>query len=196
MPGARDPKSGAAAPREYHFPHFERRTLDNGTAARRRAGPKLPLVTVLAMVDAGASASRTGKDGVAALTAQLLLEGTAGWTARSSPSASSASARRSTRTPTGTSPRCRSRRSASICRRRSSCCGEVSAHAGFPEREVSGSRRSGSPSCCSCAPSRAGWPTSCSRAQCTTPCRALCARRRAATTRACARSTRDDVLAF
>ncbi|HMC55425.1 MAG TPA: pitrilysin family protein [Gemmatimonadaceae bacterium] len=40
--------------------------------------PKLPLVSITAVVDAGASTEQEGQDGVAALTAQLLLEGAAG----------------------------------------------------------------------------------------------------------------------
>ncbi|MEO8619572.1 MAG: pitrilysin family protein [bacterium] len=40
--------------------------------------PKLPLVTVLALVEAGASVEPRGQQGVAALTARLLLEGAAG----------------------------------------------------------------------------------------------------------------------
>lgn len=39
---------------------------------------KLPLVSIAAVVDAGASTEREGQDGVAALTAHLLLEGAAG----------------------------------------------------------------------------------------------------------------------
>jgi zinc protease len=39
---------------------------------------KLPLVSVSAVVDAGAAAERDGEEGVASLTAQLLLEGAAG----------------------------------------------------------------------------------------------------------------------
>jgi len=39
---------------------------------------KLPLASITAVVDAGASVERAGQDGVAALTAQLLLEGAAG----------------------------------------------------------------------------------------------------------------------
>jgi zinc protease len=39
---------------------------------------KLPLATVIAVVEAGASAEPTGKEGVAALTARLLPEGAAG----------------------------------------------------------------------------------------------------------------------
>jgi zinc protease len=39
---------------------------------------KLPLVSITAVVDAGAATEREGEDGVAALTAQLLLEGAAG----------------------------------------------------------------------------------------------------------------------
>ena len=39
---------------------------------------KLPLVSIATVVDAGAATEREGEDGVAALTAQLLLEGAAG----------------------------------------------------------------------------------------------------------------------
>jgi zinc protease len=39
---------------------------------------KLPLVSITAVIDAGASMEREGQDGVASLTAQLLLEGAAG----------------------------------------------------------------------------------------------------------------------
>ena len=67
-----------AAPRDYRFPHFERATLDNGLRLVVAPVSKLPLVTVIAVVEAGATAEPRGKDGVAALTARLLLEGAAG----------------------------------------------------------------------------------------------------------------------
>jgi zinc protease len=66
------------APRDYHFPRFERATLDNGLRLVVAPVSKLPIVTVLAVVEAGATAEPAGKQGVAALTAQLLLEGAAG----------------------------------------------------------------------------------------------------------------------
>jgi zinc protease len=76
--------SGAASkplpgpPREYRFPHFDRRALSNGIQVLVAPVAKLPLVSVLALVEAGASAEPAGKYGVAALTARLLLEGAAG----------------------------------------------------------------------------------------------------------------------
>ena len=71
-------KPAAAPPRDYHFPRFERQTLSNGVQLIVAPVAKLPLVTVLALVEAGASTEPQGKRGVAALTARLLLEGAAG----------------------------------------------------------------------------------------------------------------------
>lgn len=71
-------KPGPAAPRDYHFPRFERRTLRNGIQLVVAPVAKLPLITVLALVEAGAAVEPTTKHGVAALTARLLLEGAAG----------------------------------------------------------------------------------------------------------------------
>ncbi len=67
-----------ASPRSYHFPPFERRTLPNGLRLVVAPVAKLPLATVIAVVDAGASMEATGQAGVAALTARLLPEGAAG----------------------------------------------------------------------------------------------------------------------
>jgi zinc protease len=64
-------------PRAYHFPAFERRTLANGLRLVVAPVPKLPVVTVLALVDAGAVCDPAGQEGVALLTARLLGEGTA-----------------------------------------------------------------------------------------------------------------------
>src|SRR5688572_11024858 len=72
------PRPGPTEPRSYHFPEFERRTLPNGMRLDVAPVAKLPLVSITAVVDAGASVEREGQDGVAALTAQLLLEGAAG----------------------------------------------------------------------------------------------------------------------
>src|SRR5829696_1152116 len=72
------PRPTPTAPRSYRFPAFERVTLPNGMRLVVAPVPKLPLVSVTAIIDAGAAAEREGEDGVAALTAQLLLEGAAG----------------------------------------------------------------------------------------------------------------------
>ena len=62
--------------REYHFPAFERLTLPNGLSVVVAEVSKLPVVTVLALVDAGATADPHGHEGVALLTARALAEGT------------------------------------------------------------------------------------------------------------------------
>jgi zinc protease len=68
------PQPGPA--REYHFPAFERRQLDNGLTLLVAPARSLPIVTVLAIVDAGAVAEPPGQEGVAELTARALNEGT------------------------------------------------------------------------------------------------------------------------
>ncbi len=63
-------------PRAYAFPSFTRHTLPNGLRIVIAPVRKLPLVTVLALVDAGSVADPAGQEGVAQLTASLLTEGT------------------------------------------------------------------------------------------------------------------------
>lgn len=67
-----------AAPRDYHFPRFEQRRLANGLRVVVAPVTKLPLVTAVALIEAGAAQEPEGKEGVATLTAQMLLEGAAG----------------------------------------------------------------------------------------------------------------------
>lgn len=67
-----------AAPRDYHFPRFEQRQLANGLRLVVASVAKLPLITAVALVEAGATQEPEGKEGVATLTAQMLLEGAAG----------------------------------------------------------------------------------------------------------------------
>jgi len=64
-------------PRSYRFPEFERHALASGLRVIVAPQHALPLVTVLAVVDAGAGADPCGQEGVAALTARALTEGTA-----------------------------------------------------------------------------------------------------------------------
>lgn len=71
-------RPGPAAPRSYHFPRFEQRRLANGLRLVVAPVTKLPLVTAVALVEAGATQEPDGKEGVATLTAQMLLEGAAG----------------------------------------------------------------------------------------------------------------------
>ena len=66
-----------SAPRAYRFPVFERRTLSNGMHLVVASVHKLPVATILLVVDAGAVTEPPGQEGVANLTARALLEGTA-----------------------------------------------------------------------------------------------------------------------
>jgi len=70
----RRPVPGATRP--YHFPRFERRRLANGVQLVVAPIAKLPLVSVIALADAGAVCDAPGREGVAQLTPKLLLEGT------------------------------------------------------------------------------------------------------------------------
>ena len=65
-----------SGPREYHFPRFERRRLENGVELIVAPVTKLPLITVAVLVDAGAVCDGAGREGTAQLVAKLLLEGT------------------------------------------------------------------------------------------------------------------------
>ena len=62
--------------REYHFPRFSRHAMSNGMRVIIAPVRKLPVVTVLAVVDAGASADAKEREGLAQLTAETLREGT------------------------------------------------------------------------------------------------------------------------
>lgn len=68
------PKSGPS--RAYHFPRFDRRVLANGMALIIAPVPKLPVVSVMAIIDAGATCDPAGREGLAQLTASALIEGT------------------------------------------------------------------------------------------------------------------------
>lgn len=68
------PVPGAARP--YHFPAVERFALGNGLRVIVAPMPRLPIVTALALVDAGATHDPVGAEGVASLTARALTEGT------------------------------------------------------------------------------------------------------------------------
>ena len=51
------PRPAPGAPRPYHFPAFERRALPNGLRLVVAPVRKLPVVSVAAVVDAGAAAA-------------------------------------------------------------------------------------------------------------------------------------------
>ena len=68
------PKSGPT--RRYHFPEFHDAVLPSGIRLVTAPVKKLPLATVLVIVDAGSVNEPRGKEGIASLTAAGLLEGT------------------------------------------------------------------------------------------------------------------------
>lgn len=63
------------APRPYHFPRFERESLPNGLRIIVAPIRRLPIASVLAVVDGGALWDVAGREGTATLCAKLLLEG-------------------------------------------------------------------------------------------------------------------------
>jgi zinc protease len=67
------PKSGPT--RSYHFPAFHDEMLPSGIRLVTAPVAKLPVVTVLVVVNAGSTNDPAGKEGVAALAAATLLEG-------------------------------------------------------------------------------------------------------------------------
>jgi zinc protease len=80
--GASDPtramrRPRPQSPRPYTFPRFERRRLDNGMELVIAPVHKLPIATMIVLVDAGATCGARGREGVAQLTASSMLEGTA-----------------------------------------------------------------------------------------------------------------------
>lgn len=67
------PKPGPV--RSYHFPEFHDEVLPSGIRLVTAPVAKLPVVTILVVVDAGSTNDPAGKEGIAALTAGTLLEG-------------------------------------------------------------------------------------------------------------------------
>lgn len=65
----------AGPPRRYHFPEFHQEVLPSGIRLVTAPVTKLPIATVLVIIDAGSVNDPPGKEGVAALTAGALLEG-------------------------------------------------------------------------------------------------------------------------
>ncbi|MBL8998472.1 MAG: insulinase family protein [Gemmatimonadales bacterium] len=76
MSAAPRPVPGVARP--WEFPAVERARLANGVRVVVAPMPRLPIATVLALVDAGAVLDDAGREGAAVLTARTLLEGAAG----------------------------------------------------------------------------------------------------------------------
>ena len=69
------PRPTPGDPRPYAFPRFERRSLSNGLRLVVAPVEKLPVVTLLATINAGAVADPPGEEGLALLTARALSEG-------------------------------------------------------------------------------------------------------------------------
>jgi zinc protease len=68
------PAPGTA--REFHFPHADRQVLANGIRVVSARMPRLPLVSVAIVIDgAGGAADAPGREGLASLTASMLIEG-------------------------------------------------------------------------------------------------------------------------
>jgi zinc protease len=72
---SRAPRPIPGPARSYHFPRVEKAELPNGLRIIVAPIARLPIATVLAVVDAGALWDPKGRDGAAQLTAKLLVEG-------------------------------------------------------------------------------------------------------------------------
>jgi zinc protease len=70
------PRPGAGTPRPYRFPHFETRILANGLRIVVAPIHAYPVVTILAVVEAGATRDPRHAEGVAQLATRALNEGT------------------------------------------------------------------------------------------------------------------------
>jgi predicted Zn-dependent peptidase len=70
-------RPGAAAPRAYHFPAFERARLDNGLTVITAHLPGRPLLSAHLHVEGGAGSEPSETAGVSALLARAVQEGTA-----------------------------------------------------------------------------------------------------------------------
>jgi len=69
------PRPEPSAPRPYSFPGFEEQELENGLRLVTCNLPKLPLITLLVVLESGSAADPRGKEGLARLTAKALVEG-------------------------------------------------------------------------------------------------------------------------
>ena len=72
------PRPQPGTPRPYQFPAVHRQLLPNGMKVMVVPMPRLPIVTAMVYVDAGANADPAGEEGLALLTASSLTEGIAG----------------------------------------------------------------------------------------------------------------------
>ncbi len=72
------PQPTPGEPRDYSFPSFSSYRLSNGLRIVVAPVHKLPIVTVLAVIEAGAVSEPVNREGVAQITALALAEGRAG----------------------------------------------------------------------------------------------------------------------
>ena len=70
------PRPGAGTPSDYRFPHFSTRILANGLRLIVATVPAYPVVTTLAVIEAGATRDPRDYEGLAQLTTRALAEGT------------------------------------------------------------------------------------------------------------------------
>ncbi|MEP6766626.1 MAG: pitrilysin family protein [Gemmatimonadaceae bacterium] len=70
------PRPQPGIPRPYTFPHFETRILPNGLRLIVAPVHSYPVVTVLAVIEAGATRDPIGQEGLAQLATRALAEGT------------------------------------------------------------------------------------------------------------------------
>ncbi len=69
-------RPGAGTPSTYRFPHFSTRILANGLRLIVAQVPAYPVVTTLAVIEAGATRDPRDYEGLAQLTTRALAEGT------------------------------------------------------------------------------------------------------------------------
>jgi zinc protease len=70
------PRPGPGIPSDYRFPHFSTRILANGLRLIVATVPAYPVVTTLAVIEAGATRDPRDYEGLAQLTTRALAEGT------------------------------------------------------------------------------------------------------------------------
>lgn len=70
------PRPASGAPRPYRFPAFETRILSNGLRIMVARMPAIPVVTTLAVIEAGAARDPRDFEGLAQLVTRSLTEGT------------------------------------------------------------------------------------------------------------------------
>src|SRR5262249_24511984 len=68
----------AGAPRPFALPSIERSVLPNGLRLWTVRHPNVPVLSVVLLIRAGSASDPVGKEGLAALTADMLDEGSGG----------------------------------------------------------------------------------------------------------------------